>query len=75
MDFLQNYAATKMKRSNRTLTDCRFSPGYGSWLLTAQKDFFRWLNLQNFGLTLTDGMLLLPEKSVTALAGVKVNIS
>ena len=72
MDFLQNYAATQLKRSKRILTDCRFSPGYGNWLLTAQQDFFRWLNLQNLGLTLTDSLLLIPEKSVTALAGVKV---
>lgn len=72
MDFLQNYAATQMKHNGRTLADCRFSPGYGNWPLTAQQDFFRWLNLQNLGLTLTDSLMLLPEKSVTALAGIKV---
>jgi len=73
MDFLQNYAAAQLKRSNRIVTDCRFSPGYGNWLLTAQKDFFGWLDLKTMGLTLTDSMLLLPEKSVTALAGVQVH--
>ena len=74
MDFLQNYAATQLKRSNRTLTDCRFSPGYGKWPLEAQKDFFRWLNLSSLGMTLTDSLFLIPEKSVTALAGVRVNL-
>lgn len=75
MDFLHNYAATQMKRSGRTLADCRFSPGYGNWPLTAQQDFFQWLNLENLGLTLTKSLMLLPEKSVTALAGIKVDRS
>ena len=68
MDFLQNYAASQLKRSGRILTDSRFSPGYGKWPLSAQKKFFQWLDLQNLGLTLTESMLLIPEKSVTALA-------
>ncbi len=75
MDFLQNYAATQLKRSGRFLTDCRFSPGYGNWKLAAQQDFFSWLDLQELGLTLNDSMLLLPEKSVTALAGLTWNPS
>jgi len=75
MDFLQKYAARQFQRSGKTLTDCRFSPGYGSWPLTAQQDFFRWLDLPGLGLTLTNSMLLLPEKSVTALAGLIINPS
>ena len=71
MDFLQTYAAAQLKRSGKILSDCRFSPGYGNWPLTAQKDFFAWLDLQELGLTLNDSMLLIPEKSVTALAGLK----
>lgn len=73
MNFLQTYAATQLKRSGRILSDCRFSPGYGNWPLTAQKNFFSWLNLEELGLTLNDSMLLIPEKSVTALAGLKSN--
>jgi cobalamin-dependent methionine synthase I len=73
MDFLQKYAATQMKRDNRSVSDCRFSPGYGDWTLDAQKDFFKWLDLQKLGMSLTSGLALIPEKSVTALAGIKIN--
>jgi hypothetical protein len=75
MDFLQKYAATQMKKKGRIMADCRFSPGYGKWELDAQKDFFKWLDLQKLGMSLTGGLLLLPEKSVTALAGIKVKSS
>ena len=73
MDFLQNYAAIQMKRDCRSISDCRFSPGYGNWTLNAQKDFFKWLDLQKLGMSLTSALVLVPEKSVTAVAAVKIN--
>jgi len=72
MDFLQKYAATQLKRDGRSISDCRFSPGYGNWTLDAQKDFFKWLDLQKLGMSLSSGMALIPEKSVTALAAVRI---
>ena len=52
------------------LTD-RFSPGYGDLPLSRQPDFCRLLDAQRrIGVTLTDSGLMLPQKSVTALAGV-----
>lgn len=48
-----------------------FSPGYGDWALSVQG---RVLNLleapKRIGLTLTNGGMLAPEKSVTALVGI-----
>lgn len=50
----------------------RFSPGYGDFPLTAQREFFDLLNPQkHIGVTLTDSLLMSPTKSVTAAFGVK----
>lgn len=49
----------------------RFSPGYGDLPFAQQPDFCRLLDVgRRIGVTLTDGGLMLPQKSVTALAGV-----
>ena len=51
-------------------TKPRFSPGYGDFSLEHQRDFMRILDLENsLGLTLTGSLLLVPEKSVTAVIG------
>jgi hypothetical protein len=48
----------------------RFSPGYGDWDLGEQKEIFRVLDLpKHIGLTLTEGGLMAPVKSVTAVIG------
>ncbi len=48
----------------------RFSPGYGDLPLTVQPDFLRVLNAQKtVGIYLSDGGVMLPEKSVTAVMG------
>ncbi|MDO4178827.1 MAG: vitamin B12 dependent-methionine synthase activation domain-containing protein [Phascolarctobacterium sp.] len=48
----------------------RFSPGYGDWQLVEQKLMFRALDCaRKIGLTLTDGCMMAPTKSVTAIIG------
>ena len=48
----------------------RFSPGYGDWPLEEQKKLFSLLNCsKQIGLTLTDGLMMVPTKSVTAIIG------
>lgn len=48
----------------------RFSPGYGDLPLELQKVFLTVLNTQKrIGLTITDSLIMLPSKSVTALIG------
>lgn len=50
----------------------RYSPGYGDVPLEVQKMFFEILGCEkNLGLTLTDSLLMMPEKSVTAFIGIK----
>ena len=49
----------------------RFSPGYGDFPLEHQRDFARVLEMQKtVGITLTESLLMLPSKSVTAVIGV-----
>jgi len=47
----------------------RFSPGYGDFDIAHQKEILNILNCSRIGLTLTDGYMLLPSKSVTAVIG------
>ncbi|MBR5182382.1 MAG: Vitamin B12 dependent methionine synthase activation subunit [Clostridiales bacterium] len=48
----------------------RFSPGYGDLSLSHQKDWFRLLDItKNTGIELTDSLLMVPTKSVTAVIG------
>jgi cobalamin-dependent methionine synthase I len=47
----------------------RFSPGYGDFDIAYQKDILNLLNSSRIGLTLTEGYMLTPTKSVTAVIG------
>jgi len=47
----------------------RFSPGYGDFDISHQKDILNILNCSRIALTLTDGYMLIPSKSVTAVIG------
>ncbi len=48
----------------------RYSPGYGDLSLTVQADFLQVLQAQKtVGIVLTEGDIMLPEKSVTAIMG------
>lgn len=49
----------------------RFSPGYGDFPLDIQRDFLNVLNAQKrIGLTVTENLIMIPRKSVTAVIGV-----
>lgn len=48
-----------------------YSPGYGDWSLSAQKEILEALDTRRkIGLTLTEGGMLVPEKSITTLVGI-----
>lgn len=50
----------------------RFSPGYGDFPLEVQKDIFLALDCpRKIGVTLCENLLMTPQKSVTALLGIK----
>lgn len=49
----------------------RFSPGYGDFLIQAQRDVLEFLNAaRRIGLTVTENSVLIPSKSVTAIIGI-----
>ena len=53
----------------------RFSPGYGDWDLAEQRLLFPVLNCAKLiGLTLTEGCMMVPSKSVTAVIGLSEDV-
>jgi len=50
----------------------RFSPGYGDLKLEYQKELLAYLDsVRRIGVSLTDGYLMIPTKSVSAIVGIK----
>ena len=53
----------------------RYSPGYGDWPLDAQRELLALLDTPRaIGVSLTDSLLMVPSKSVSAVIGVKAQI-
>ncbi len=75
MDWLQHYMASHLSRAGEKLTRKRFSPGYSDLALAVQRDIFRILRLEQFGLRLSESLIIEPEKSVTAFAGIEKTIT
>lgn len=50
-------------------TTKRYSPGYGDWPITAQRDLLNTLEAHLIGIRLTEQFLMIPEKSVSAIIG------
>jgi hypothetical protein len=47
----------------------RFSPGYGDWPVTIQKEMWKACGGERIGITVTDSSLMIPRKSVSAVFG------
>jgi hypothetical protein len=72
LDWMQDFINKMLEREGKTLTR-RYSPGYGDLQLHAQKMVFASLELEKIGISITERYLLVPEKSVIAIAGVIEN--
>ena len=58
-------------KNGSTLTP-RFSPGYGDLSLDLQTDLIRITEAQkHIGITLSENLIMIPTKSVTAIIGIK----
>ena len=58
-------------RDGETLAS-RYSPGYGDYPLEAQRRLFALLDApKKIGVSLTDNLIMVPSKSVSAVIGVK----
>ena len=52
-------------------TTKRYSPGYGDWDISAQKDLLGLIKAEQIGIQLTEQYLMIPEKSVSAIIGIR----
>jgi len=71
LEWIVRYYGHELSRESRKLTPRRFSAGYGDFGLENQKWIHRALDLDRLGVSLTPAFMLVPEKSVTALAGIE----
>ena len=72
-DNFENDLRKHLKETGKYLSD-RVSPGYGDISLAIQKEICDILNsFRRIGLTVTDTCMMIPRKSVTAIAGISRN--
>ena len=71
LEWIVKYAATMLKHQSRVVSRKRFSPGYGDFDLANQRIFYSLLELDKLDIQLTESCILIPEKSVIAMTGVK----
>ena len=71
LDWMMEYFYSELRRENKAFTRFRFSAGYGDFALDNQRIFYDTLQLARFGVRLTATSMFVPEKTVTALVGVK----
>lgn len=75
--YIDEYIDTLVAQEAKTLAQeglvlsPRFSPGYGDVPLSYQAPLLNWLEAWRVGVTLTDGLLMQPEKSVSALIALR----
>lgn len=70
LDWIMSYVDQELRRSAQRLTKSRYSAGYGDFPLESQRELFTLLRLESIGVAITESCILVPEKSVTAVAGI-----
>ncbi|MDP8266837.1 MAG: vitamin B12 dependent-methionine synthase activation domain-containing protein [Candidatus Aceula meridiana] len=71
LTWIMNYYKGELVRKGKQLDPRRFSCGYGDFALEEQKIFWDILKMKDLGVQITDSYLLVPEKSVTAITGIR----
>lgn len=71
LDWMMAFLNRMLEREGKKLTRHRYSPGYGGLQLSMQKPLFETLELKALDMELTDKYMLVPEKSVIAIAGIE----
>lgn len=76
--FIENYCdecETEMKNRTGGSFTWRYSPGYGDYPISLQKEYIAILSAdKKIGLTATENHILIPRKSVTAIIGITDDI-
>lgn len=71
LDWMVNFLNSVLAREGIKLTRHRYSPGYGDLALLYQKEIFNVLRLERLDMSITEKHMLVPEKSVIAIAGIE----
>jgi len=71
LDWIVGYFNRLLTRENARLSKGRFSAGYGDFLLENQRVMYDLLELDRIGVGINEHCILIPEKSVTAVAGIR----
>jgi hypothetical protein len=71
LDWIMDIFNKILQKEGRRLTRHRYSPGFGDLPLSNQAVIFRLLGLDQLHLSLNEAMMLSPEKSVLAIAGIE----
>lgn len=71
LDWIMAYYHQTLLRQRKTLIKRRFSAGYGDFALENQRLIYNLLMLERLGVSITESCILVPEKSVSALAGIR----
>ncbi|MCK4994324.1 MAG: methionine synthase [Candidatus Omnitrophica bacterium] len=72
LDWVGKFFSNSLSRESKCLTKRRFSAGYGDFALKNQKTIFEVLEMEKLGISITEEFILIPEKTVTALAGIQI---
>lgn len=67
-DAMEKYIQSQIERQGLSMK-WRFSPGYGDWPIEQQPDMLRLSQADKIDIHLTDSMMLVPRKSITAIIG------
>jgi hypothetical protein len=73
VEILAGEIETEIRReaaANGLVVSRRFSPGYCDWDISQQKGFFRLLDGNTAGVSLTENMLMMPRKSISGIIGI-----
>ena len=71
LNWIMSYFDYELRRQNLTLTKIRFSAGYQDFALNNQNILWNILQLKEIGVKISKENILIPEKSVIAVAGIK----
>lgn len=70
LDWIADYINRQIRREGKSLLPRRFSAGYADFKLENQQIIHQKLQMEQLGVTINAGNILIPEKSVTAISGI-----
>ncbi|HON58691.1 MAG TPA: hypothetical protein P5040_08285 [Smithella sp.] len=71
LDWIVHYLNQQLRREGKTLLPRRFSAGYADFHLRNQKAIHEALQMSRLSVDITSDFILIPEKSVTAISGIR----